>query len=156
MNKAKKSNSNVITDNRKAFHSYHVDETLEAGIVLCGTEVKSCRLRAVTLTDAYASFQDGELFLHKANIAKYNFGNQFNHDPEQSRKLLLHKRELVRLKRCVEAKGQTLVPLKLYFTRGKVKVQLGLCRGKNAADKRHTVKKREADRDMRRAIKQNL
>ncbi len=139
--------------NKKAFHNYQVLEKFEAGIELVGTEVKSCRARNITIADSYVIIKGGELFLLNVNISQYSHGNQFNHEPARERKLLMHKREIRKLKVAVEAKGLTLVPLKFYIARGKIKVKLGLCRGKNVADKRDTLKQRAADMDARRAMK---
>ncbi|HOG51399.1 MAG TPA: SsrA-binding protein SmpB [Lentisphaeria bacterium] len=143
----------MISQNKKARHDYIVLEKFEAGIALTGTEVKSCRAGGVSLVDAYASIHDGNLQLNGVHIAPYEQGNRNNHEPRRSRRLLMHKREIMRLKKSVEAKGLTVVPLSFYFNdKGKVKVELGLCRGKNVRDKRDDLKKREADRDMRRAL----
>ncbi|HQC53276.1 MAG TPA: SsrA-binding protein SmpB [Lentisphaeria bacterium] len=143
----------MISQNKKARHDYIVLEKFEAGIALTGTEVKSCRAGGVSLVDAYASIQDGNLQLTGVHIAPYEQGNRNNHEPRRLRRLLMHKREITRLKKSVEAKGLTLVPLSFYFNdKGKVKVELGLCRGKNVRDKRDDLKKREADRDIRRAL----
>ena len=143
----------IIHQNKKARHDYAVLETFEAGIALTGTEVKSCRAGAVALNDTYAAVQHGELMLLAAHISPYSMGNRFNHDPQRPRKLLMHKREILRLKKSIEAKGLTLVPLSLYFNdKGKVKVQLALCRGKNVHDKRDDLRQKEDNRDMRRAM----
>lgn len=143
----------TIARNKKARHDYAVLETFEAGIVLTGTEVKSCRAGGVSLVDAYAAVQEGNLHLLGVHIAPYAQGNRGNHEPRRTRRLLMHQREIRRLQKSVEAKGLTLVPLSFYFNdRGKVKVELGLCRGKNVRDKRDDLKKREDDRDMRRAM----
>lgn len=139
--------------NKKAFHNYQIIEQYEAGIELVGTEVKSCRSQNITMGDSYVKIVNGEMYLLNVNIAQYSHGNQFNHEPARERRLLMHKKEIVKLKAAVEAKGLTLVPLKFYMTRGKIKVKLGLCRGKNVADKRETLKKRAADMDARRAMK---
>ncbi len=139
--------------NKKAYHNYTILEKMEAGIELFGTEVKSCRARSITMSDSYAQIINGEIFLRNVSISHYSHGNQFNHQVDRDRKLLLHKKEILKLKVSTEAKGLTVVPLKFYMTRGKVKVQLGICKGKNVADKRNTVKKRIADIDARRAMK---
>lgn len=142
-----------IIQNKKARHDYAVLEHFEAGIELTGTEVKSCRAGGVSLTDAYAAVQDGQLLLQSAHIAPYEQGNRNNHQPRRTRRLLMHKREILRLKKSVESKGLTLVPLSMYFNdKGKVKVELALCRGKNVHDKREAIKKRTDDRDIRRVI----
>lgn len=142
----------ILTDNRRARHEYHVIETFEAGIVLCGTEVKSCRAKNISLAEAYARVNDGELWLVGSHIATYEQGNRNNHEPVRNRKLLMHRREIQRLKQATEAKGLTLVPLKIYLERGRVKVEIGLCRGKNVRDKRQDLKKREDERETRRAV----
>jgi SsrA-binding protein len=139
-----------ITRNRKALHNYFVDEEFEAGIVLYGSEVKSLRDGRVQLTDAYARFDRNELWLISAHIQPYPFATHVNHEPERPRKLLLHRRELNKLRNKVETSGYTLIPLELYFVGNKVKVRLGLCRGKKLFDKRETVRKREAAREIAR------
>ena len=139
-----------LVTNRKARHDYHIVESLEAGIVLQGTEVKSCRNRQISLQEGFISIDDGELFLQNTHIAQYEQGNRFNHDPLRKRKLLVHKKELIRLKKQVDQKGMTLIPLSLYLKKGKVKVQIGLCRGKDKADKRETIKKREENIKIQR------
>lgn len=139
-----------LVTNRKARHDYHIVESLEAGIVLQGTEVKSCRNRQISLQEGFISIDDGELFLQNTHIAQYEQGNRFNHEPLRKRKLLVHKKELIRLKKQVDQKGMTLIPLSLYLKKGKVKVQIGLCRGKDKADKRETIKKREENIKIQR------
>jgi len=143
----------IVTTNRKARHDYHIVDTMEAGIVLKGTEVKSIRLGKVNLKDSYATIKNGELFLIGMHISPYDFGNIFNHDPERERKLLMHRREIRKLFGKVQIQGMTLVPLKLYFKKGKVKVQLALASGKKQFDRRHDIAKRDAEREMRRALK---
>ena len=140
----------VITRNRKALHNYFVDEEYEAGMVLVGTEVKSLRDARVQLTDAYARFEDNELWLVNAHISPSPHGTHENHEPERPRKLLLHRRELNRLRTKVETAGYTLIPLELYFSGANVKCKLGLCRGKKLFDKRATIRKREAAREVAR------
>jgi SsrA-binding protein len=142
-----------IVQNRRARHDYHVLESFEAGIELRGTEVKSLRDGQITLKDSYADVVGGELYLVGAHINPYEMGNIYNHDPERSRRLLMHKREIVRLASQVAEKGLTLVPLRLYFKGGRVKVEIGLCRGKKLHDKRESVKEQEAKRDMERYIR---
>ena len=141
-----------LAENRKAYHDYEVLDTFEAGIALVGTEVKSCRQRNIALQDASAQIENGEVLLHKAHISPYEPGNRYNHEPKRSRKLLLHKAEIRKLKHRVEEKGLTLVPVAFYLRRGKVKVSLAICRGKTKGDKRETLKLKEAERDMRRAM----
>ncbi len=148
----KKSSSQNITQNKKARHDYVVLESFEAGLELTGTEVKSCRAGGMSLADAYARVVEGEMILIGANIAAYDQGNRNNHQPRRDRRLLLHKRQIVQLKRSIEAKGLTLIPLSVYFNnRGLIKVSLGLCRGKNVRDKRESLKERDDKREMARA-----
>ena len=142
-----------VAQNKKAFHDYFIEETLEAGIALTGTEVKSLRAGRVNLRDSYATVEKGELFLVGAHISPYEQGNIFNHDPLRSRKLLVHARELRRLYGKVRVAGYTLVPTKLYFKDGRVKVEIGLAKGKTSYDKRQTLAKKEAQRDMERAFR---
>jgi SsrA-binding protein len=143
----------VVAVNRRARHDYHVLETFEAGIALRGTEVKSLRAGHMTLKDSYADARDGELYLVGAHISPYEQGSVFNHDPERARKLLMHKREILRLIGQVQEKGLTLIPLKVYFKRGKAKVELGLCRGKHRGDKREAIKEREIKRELDQQLK---
>jgi SsrA-binding protein len=144
----------VVCSNRKAKKNYHIDETMEAGISLVGTEVKSLRAGMAHLQDAYAAIEDGELFLHNAHISPYEKGNIYNHEPKRTRKLLMHKKEIRRLYGKVQQKGYTLVPLSFYFNdAGIVKVELGLARGKKAYDKRREIAERDARRDMQREAK---
>jgi SsrA-binding protein len=142
-----------IVHNKKARFEYEVLDTFEAGIVLNGTEVKSIRQKNVNIGDAYGRIKNGEAFLLGVNIAIYEMGNRFNHEPTRERKLLLHKQEIKRLTGKLKERGLTLVPLKLYFKNGKVKVLLGLCKGKAQYDKRKTIQKREGDREIQRAMK---
>ena len=144
----------TIAKNRKARHDYHVMDSFEVGIVLQGTEVKSLREGHITLKDSYADIEGGEIFLVGAHINPYEQGNIYNHDPERRRKLLMHKREILKLAQQIAEKGYTLIPLKLYFKEGKVKVELGLCRGKQTYDKRQSLKAKEHARDMDRALKE--
>ena len=143
----------VVARNRKALHDYMVLERLEAGLALVGTEVKVVRAGHASLQGAYAQIDrnTGEAWLCGVNIPPYGFGNLFNHDSLRARKLLLHRRELLKLRAHEERKGNTIVPLSLYLKRGRVKCELGVCRGKNVVDKRETIKRRELDRDARRA-----
>ena len=144
----------VIAENRKARHDFHIVERVEAGIALTGTEVKSLRDGGGTIREAYAQLRDGELYLVGANIAPYKQGNIQNHDPLRDRKLLLHRREIEQLGAKVAQRGMTLVPLSLYLTNGKVKLELGLARGKEGVDKRHAIAERDARRQMERAVKE--
>ena len=144
----------VITDNRKARFRYEIIETFEAGLVLVGTEVKSIRAGKVNMGDGFGQIRNGEAWLHNVHISPYQAsGEYFNHDPRRIRKLLLHKKEITKLIGKLEEKGLTLVPLKMYFKRGIVKVLLGIGKGKKLHDKRETVKQRQDQRDMQRAMK---
>ncbi|MBR7070978.1 MAG: SsrA-binding protein SmpB [Clostridia bacterium] len=147
-------NTKTITTNKKAFHEYFVLESLEAGIELFGTEVKSIRQGGVNLKDAWCSIDHGEMILKQMHISPYEHGNIFNRQPMRDRKLLLHKREIMRLLGTVKQDGLTLVPLSLYFKGSLVKVQVGLCRGKQLHDKRAAAAKRDADRAIDRALKE--
>ena len=140
----------VFAENRKARHDYTVLETIECGIVLSGTEVKSVRHGEVSLAGAYGAVLKGELWLLGADIAAYKFGNRFNHEPKSRRKLLVHAKEIRELQLKTEAKGLTLVPLKVYLKHGKIKVDLGVCRGKQLHDKRDALKKKDLRRDLER------
>lgn len=141
-----------IAANRKAFHDYFVMERFEAGIALGGTEVKSLREGHASLVGSYAQVENDELVLYNLNIPPYEFGNRFNHDPIRPRKLLVHDREIRKLRVHIEQKGHAVVPLSLYFKRGWVKVELGLCRGKQQADKRDVLRRKTADREAARAM----
>lgn len=141
-----------VARNPKATHDYFILETIEAGLVLRGTEVKSLRARKASIKEAWAQVRQGELWLEGMNITPYEQGNRWNHQPLRTRKLLLHRREIERLIGAVEREGRTLVPLELYFLRGKAKVALGLAKGKQAHDKRESLKRRIADREMSRAV----
>jgi len=143
----------LIADNRRARHDYHLLDRVEAGLVLTGTEVKSLRDGRASLQQAYAAVRDGEAWLVGAHISVYDQGNLANHDPDRDRKLLLHKKELESLAGKVSQKGLTVVPTRLYFKNGRAKVELALARGKEGRDKRRDIAKREADRDMQRALK---
>jgi len=146
--------SRVITVNRKAYHDYHIEESLEAGIVLKGSEIKSIREGKVNLSDAYAKPDNGELWLYNSHIASYDAASYNTHEPTRPRKLLLHRKEIDIVAGKVVQKGLTLVPLKLYIKRGVAKVELGVARGKKAYDKRESIARRDAEREMERALKQ--
>lgn len=146
-------NDKLIATNRRAYHDYTIEEKLEAGLVLTGTEIKSIRLGRVSLREAYARVDKGEAWLINAHIAQYPGGNRYNHEPTRSRKLLLHHKELSRLVGKVREKGYTLVPLRLYIKRGYAKIELGLGRGKRAYDKREAIARRDAQREIERAVK---
>lgn len=151
---ADKPPTTTVARNKRARHDYHILETWEAGVVLSGTEVKSLRQGKANLTDAYATVRDGEVFLLNLHIAPYEQGNQFNHDPTRTRKLLLHRKEIRRLIGGVEREGLTLIPLELFFNaRGKAKVTVGLAKGKKLHDKRADQRKREDEREMARAAR---
>lgn len=143
----------VVVSNRKARHLYHVLETVEAGLVLRGTEVKSLRGRLANMGDAYALVENGEVWLLNLHISPYEQGNQFNHEPMRKRKLLLHRRDIRRLIGKTREKGLTLVPLKLYFKGGWAKVELALVKGKKTHDKREDMARRDAEREMARALR---
>lgn len=149
-----KENTKTIAQNKKAFHDYFVIESMEAGIELCGTEVKSIRSGRVNLKDSWCSIDDGELYIKGMHISPYEQGNIFNRDPMRVRRLLMHKREIMRLFGTVKQEGYSLIPLSLYFKGSRVKVQLGLCKGKKLYDKREDMAARDAKRDMQRAIKE--
>lgn len=155
--KDKKEKNNIssgeIVKNKKALFNYELLEKYEAGIVLLGTEVKSLRERAVNMSDSYASFKKGELFIVNMHISPYNFGNRNNHEPLRKRKLLMKKREIKRLFGKVKEQGLTLIPISLYFSKGKIKAELALAKGKKLHDKRETLKRKTLDREMERYIK---
>jgi SsrA-binding protein len=142
----------VVAQNRKARHDYHIDDTYEAGLVLTGTEVKSLRAGRASLVDGFADLTDGELWLRGVHIPEYTQGTWTNHEPRRPRKLLLHRQEIDRLGVRVQERGLTLVPLALYFKDGRVKVEIGVGRGKKAYDKRQSLAKRDADREVARAV----
>lgn len=145
----------VISTNKKAYHDYHIIEKIEAGIELTGTEVKSLRAGHAHLKDSYARIKDGEIYLIKTHIPPYKFsGSHDNHEPERERRLLLHKKEILKLKKSVDNKGVTLIPLQLYFTsRGKIKVELGVAKGKRQYDKRIAIAEKDQRREMERTRK---
>ncbi len=152
---AKARGTKQIAANRKAYHDYFVDDKYEAGISLVGTEVKSLRAGQVNLKDSYCSIKDGEIFANGIHISPYEKGNIFNRDPRRIRKLLMHTREILKLFSLVSQKGYTLVPLSLYFKDSKVKVEIGLCRGKKLYDKRDAEAEKQANRDSERIRKTN-
>ena len=149
----KKVGVKIIAQNKKAYHDYFVDEKYEAGIELFGTEVKSIRAGSVNLKDSYCDFKDGELFVVGMHVSPYEHGNIFNRDPMRKRRLLMHKREILKLFGLVAQKGVSLIPLSLYFSGSRVKVELGLCRGKKLYDKRESIAKHDADREIERRLK---
>ncbi len=152
----KEENFKTIARNKKAYHDYFVEESMETGIELLGTEVKSLRNGQCNLKDAWCSISDGELLLNGMHISPYEHGNIFNRDPMRVRKLLMHKKEILRLFGLMKQQGYTLIPLSLYFKGSRVKVQVGLCRGKKLYDKREDLAKKAAKRDMERAIKSDI
>lgn len=143
----------VIARNKKARHDYFIEETYECGIVLSGTEVKSIRQGKVSLKESYADFLDGELFVYQMNISPYEMGNIYNKDPLRTRKLLMHKRELSKLIGLKQRDGYTLIPVSLYFSRGRVKIELALAKGKKVYDKRHSIAERDASRRIQRDLR---
>ena len=144
----------IITTNRKARHDYHIEDTLEAGLVLQGTEVKSLREGRANLQDGYCQVEGGEMYLKGVHISPYTHGNVHNHDPVRPRKLLLHAREIAKWSKAQQQQGYTIVPLKLYFRHGYAKVEIGLARGKKLYDKRSDIAERETKRRMDRAMRQ--
>ena len=140
----------TLAENRKARHDFTVLETIECGIVLSGTEAKSCRCGGVSLSGSYGAVLGGELWLVGADIAAYKFGNRFNHEPKSRRKLLAHAKEIEALRLKTEAKGLTLIPLRMFLKHGRIKLDLGVCRGKQLHDKRDALKKKAVRRDMER------
>lgn len=151
-----KTENRTIAQNKKAFHDYFVLESLEAGIELCGTEVKSLRAGQVNLKDSWCEVVEGEMVVNGMHISPYEQGNIFNRDPRRVRKLLLHKREILHLFGLVKQDGYSLIPLSLYFKGSKVKLQLGVCKGKKNYDKRDTEAKRQAQRDIERNMRERM
>lgn len=144
----------IVAENRRARFEYAIDDVFEAGIALTGTEVKSLRFGQGSIAESYAEVKDGQVWLVNANVPEFSHGNRFNHEPRRPRKLLLHEREIARFTGAVERKGMTLVPLSIYFNgRGRAKVELALAKGKNAADKRATIKERDWKRDQARIMR---
>ncbi|WAM34198.1 SsrA-binding protein SmpB [Caldicellulosiruptor morganii] len=155
-NQSKQDDIKVIATNRKAYHDYFIEETIEAGIELKGTEVKSVRLGHVNLKDSFARVEDGEVFLYNMHISPYEKGNIFNVDPMRDRRLLLHRHEINRLAGYVQQKGYTLIPLKIYIKRGKIKVELAVAKGKKLYDKREAIAKRDAELEIKKKMKEYL
>jgi SsrA-binding protein len=147
------STEKTIATNKKAFHDYHISDRLNAGIVLTGTEIKSIRAGRVNLKDSFAKVENGEVWLYKCNISPYEMGNIYNHDPERKRKLLLNRREIVKLDNRIKTSGETIVPLRLYLDHGWAKLELGIAKGKKLYDKREDLAKKSAKREMERAAK---
>ena len=146
----------MVTQNKKAYHDYFVDEKYEAGIELFGTEVKSIRAGGINLKDSYCRVENGELFAIGIHVSPYEHGNIFNREPLRDRKLLMHKREIMKLQGLMTQKGYTLVPLAVYFKNAKLKVELGLCRGKKLYDKRDSIARAESDREIERRMKDKV
>lgn len=146
-------NKKVITSNRKAFHDFHIFDKFVAGIVLTGTEIKSIRKGSINLKDSFAKIEDGEMFLYKCHISPYEQGNRFNHDPERTRKLLLNKKEIMKMLGKIKKEGYTIVPLELFLSNGFAKLEIGLAKGKKLHDKREDLMKKSQQRDIQRATK---
>lgn len=151
--KKSKTKDAPLAQNKKARHDYQILETIEAGLVLTGTEIKSVRERRINLKDGFAQIHNGEAWLMNVHISEYTQGNRFNHDPLRARKLLLHKKEIQKLTGQTSEKGITIVPLKVYLKHGFAKVLLGIAKGKHDYDKRETIKKRDQEREIRRTLK---
>lgn len=145
-------NDGLIATNKKAYHDYIIMDKLQAGVELCGTEVKSCRAKSVTLLDGYVRVEKGEARVYNVHISPYDFGNYFNHDPKRVRRLLLHKNEILRMAQKVKERGLTIIPLRFYLSRGKVKVEIAICKGKTYSDKRDTLRERQDEMDARRSL----
>ena len=154
MNAKEKMEHKTIAQNKKAYHDYFVVESLEAGIELFGTEVKSLRQGGVSLKDSWCSIEGGELFVNNMHVSPYEKGNIFNKDPRRERRLLLHKREILKLFGQVKQQGLTLIPLSLYFKGSRVKMCLGLCKGKKLYDKREDLARKQTERDIERTLKE--
>jgi SsrA-binding protein len=150
---ASKRQSTVIARNRRARHDYHLEDTVEGGLVLTGTEVKSLREGRASLTDGFAQIEDGEVWLHGVHIPEYTQGTWTNHEPRRPRKVLMHRKEIDRFASKVAERGLTIIPLELYFKDGRVKVELALARGKRSYDKRHDLAERDAAREVERAFR---
>ena len=146
----------IMANNREAYHEYFVEEEMEAGIELCGTEVKSIRQGTLNLKDAWCGIKDGQLLINQMHISPYDHGNRFNPDPKRVRRLLMHKREIMRLFGKVKQDGYSLIPLSIYFKGSRVKVKVGLCKGKMLYDKRQSAAERDAKRQIERAMKERI
>ncbi|MDG4657137.1 SsrA-binding protein SmpB [Ectobacillus antri] len=149
-----KGHGKVVAQNKKAYHDYFIEETYEAGMVLQGTEIKSIRAGRVNLKDAYARIQNGEIWIFGMHISPYEQGNRYNHDPLRTRKLLLHRKEILKLIGYTKETGYTIVPLRIYLQNGFAKMQIGVAKGKKNYDKREDLKKKEAKRDIERAFRE--
>ena len=146
----------LLAQNKKARHEYFIEDTYEAGVALVGTEVKSCRMGKLNLRDSYVQIKDGEAYVQNMHISPYEKGNIFNRDPLRARKLLLHKREIMKLLGLTAQKGYTVVPLKMYLKNSKVKLEIGVAQGKKLHDKRHSIAERDAKRQMDRAVRDRM
>jgi len=155
MGKKEPSDIKVVAKNRKAFHDFHIEDKLEAGLVLQGSEVKSLREGGASLSDSYALIKGGEVWLINSHIAPYSPASYANHEPKRTRKLLMHEREILKLTGTLRQKGYTLIPLMLYFKKGRAKVELGLACGKRKYDKRRAIKEKEVKRELSRALRKN-
>lgn len=153
MRKEKSSFDKPLAQNKKARHSYNIDNTVEAGVILTGTEIKSVRDSRINLKDGFAQIRNGEAWLMNVHISTYDQGNQFNHDPLRNRKLLLHKKQIAQFDEATKNKGVTIVPLKVYIKNGFAKVLIGVAKGKNDYDKRETIKRRDQERQIQRVLK---
>lgn len=151
---SKKEERTVVATNKKAYHDYFILESYEAGIELCGTEVKSLRASKLNLKDSWCNIEDGEIFVCGMHISPYDFGNRFNTDPLRVRKLLMHKKEINKLYGTVKQQGLTIIPLSVYFYKGRAKLEVGLCKGKKNYDKRETEKQKTAKRDIERGMRE--
>jgi len=143
----------ILAQNKKAFHDFEILQRSEAGIVLCGTEVKSCKARNISMADTYAKIEKGEIFLYNVNISPYDHGNIFNHDSKRPRKLLMHKKEILKLHQQIREKGNTIIPLKFYLKNGKIKVEIAVGKGKTKGDKRDTLREKQDKMMIKRALK---
>jgi len=150
----KKNEENLIAQNKKARHDYFVEDTYEAGLVLTGTEIKSVRAHTVQIVDAYVQIKDGEAWIYNMHISEFKGGNRFNHVPNRTRKLLLHKKEISRLIGASQQAGYSLIPLKIYLKNGYAKLLVGVCKGKKNYDKRDALKEKDTKRDIERALKE--
>jgi len=152
----KKEGKKLIAKNKKAFFDYSIESSIECGVVLQGTEVKSVKEGKISFNDSFAEVQDGEVFIKNLSISEYVYSSIFNHKPDRNRKLLLHKDEIKRLERRVREKGYTLIPLEFYLKNGRLKILLGVCKGKKLFDKRQDIRERDLKRDVQREIKKSL
>ena len=143
----------IIANNKKAYHDYFIEETFEAGLVLTGTEIKSIRAGQISLKESFCKIRGGEVFIDNMNISPYEQGNRFNHDPVRSRKLLLHQHEIEKIRKRIDERGYTLIATKLYLKNSRAKLEIGIGKGKHHHDKRETLKRKQADREANRAMR---